>query len=526
MVGFGVILYGFSVYATDEAAGADFSKTALSLAYGGSVFVGGLLAIPVGRFADNHGVRIIVGLGAVLGFLGLAAFSLANQSWQVVAAWWVFLGPAQAMIYYEPAYVAIDQWSAPRDRARTLATITLIGGLAGIVFIPLTAGLVSALGWRPAVLLLGILLLAVGGATAVFCIAPSPRRRGLTEGTGWCGVIDVGVHPRSSVPAVHGGADAHAPRDPGCHHAPSRQIRGGRFPAEHGCAAGGRRVGDESARPMDRPEACRSIWSESGPGNHRGDRCAQRLADGGRHVEVADDRALPAVRSGVRRPPSHAGNGHGRLVLRADLRKDHGDSMDGRRPRWGERTRDRRRVARCHRRSTRHRLLSLRRFSWSRRSPSWQADARTLARCSAIAVGRRSPRVLAADGSLVAVVVLVRIGSADASVGDSKCCSDRHAHGDPHRIRRQRKQNSTEGGAERDTYTDAGFRGFLVSHRSDSMAPHHVRIGVGGRRTWTFRVGWSGERGSGRGGCDLVPWPGPVSGRTMVGVGSAYETWR
>jgi MFS family permease len=170
MVGFGVILYGFSVYATDEAAGADFSTTALSLAYGGSVFVGGLLAIPVGRFADNHGVRIIVGLGAVLGFLGLSAFSLANQSWQVVAAWWVFLGPAQAMIYYEPAYVAIDQWSAPRDRARTLATITLIGGLAGIAFIPLAAGLVSALGWRPAVLFLGVLLLAVGGATAVFAL--------------------------------------------------------------------------------------------------------------------------------------------------------------------------------------------------------------------------------------------------------------------------------------------------------------------------------------------------------------------
>ena len=170
MVGFGVILYGFSVYATDEAAGADFSKTALSLAYGGSVFAGGLLAIPVGRFADRHGVRLIVGLGSVLGFVGLVAFSLSNESWQVVTAWWVFLGPAQAMIYYEPAYVAIDQWSPPHDRARTLATITLIGGLAGIVFIPLTAGLVSALGWRPAVLLLGVLLLVTGGATALLAL--------------------------------------------------------------------------------------------------------------------------------------------------------------------------------------------------------------------------------------------------------------------------------------------------------------------------------------------------------------------
>ncbi len=175
MVGFGVILYGFSVYATDQAAGAEFSKTVLSVAYGGSVFVGGLLAFPVGRFADKHGVRIIVGAGAVLGCLGLVAFSISSRPWHVLAAWWLFLGPAQAMIYYEPAYVAIDQWSSPRDRARTLATITLIGGLAGIMFIPLAAQLVSLVGWRPAVFLLGLLLLIVGGASSILAL-PQWRR--------------------------------------------------------------------------------------------------------------------------------------------------------------------------------------------------------------------------------------------------------------------------------------------------------------------------------------------------------------
>lgn len=63
MVGYGVILYGFSVYATDQAAGADFSTTTLSLGYGGSVFVGGLLAIPIGHLADKRGVRSSLGLG-------------------------------------------------------------------------------------------------------------------------------------------------------------------------------------------------------------------------------------------------------------------------------------------------------------------------------------------------------------------------------------------------------------------------------------------------------------------------------
>lgn len=170
MVGFGVTLYGFSIYVTDHAAGGDFSKTVLSLAYGGSVFVGGLLALPVGRYADRHGVRGIVGAGVLLGSAGLFVFSISVQPWQVVAGWWLLIGPAQAMIYYEPAYVAINQWSRVEDRARILATITLIGGLAGIVFLPLTERLVSFWGWRPAVLALAITLLTVGLATALFAL--------------------------------------------------------------------------------------------------------------------------------------------------------------------------------------------------------------------------------------------------------------------------------------------------------------------------------------------------------------------
>jgi len=187
MVGFGAILYGFSVYATDQAAGAEFSKTTLSLAYGGAVFVGGLLALPVGHFADKHGVRIVIGAGALLGGMGLVGFSMSNQAWQVIAAWWLLLGPAQAMIYYEPAYVAIDQWSSPHDRARTLATITLIGGIAGIVFIPLTAWLVTHIEWRSTAALLGLVVFIVGGSTALFALPRWNHRIGEVADPGTLG---------------------------------------------------------------------------------------------------------------------------------------------------------------------------------------------------------------------------------------------------------------------------------------------------------------------------------------------------
>ncbi|MDX1469155.1 MAG: MFS transporter [Acidimicrobiia bacterium] len=179
MTGFGVILYGFSVYSTGGAAGSEYSTTVLSVAYGGSVFVGGLLAFPVGRVSDRHGIRRIVTGGAIAGCLGLAAFSAAREPWQVVVSWWALIGPAQAMIYYEPAYVAIDQWGLARDRAKNLATITFIGGLAGIAFIPGAAWLVDLTGWRNAVLILGVVLLLVGLVTAVVFLP-----RGAARSTG------------------------------------------------------------------------------------------------------------------------------------------------------------------------------------------------------------------------------------------------------------------------------------------------------------------------------------------------------
>jgi predicted MFS family arabinose efflux permease len=172
MVAFGAMFYGFSVFLTTDAAGADFSNTVLSLGYGGGALVGGLLAFPIGRFADRRGVRFVFGVGAALGLLGLSGFALAQEPWHVLASWWLLIGPAGAMTYYEPAFIAVDQWFSARHRARALATLTVIGGISGTIFIPLTERLVTWLGWRGAAVALGGLLLLTGWITA-FVFLPS-----------------------------------------------------------------------------------------------------------------------------------------------------------------------------------------------------------------------------------------------------------------------------------------------------------------------------------------------------------------
>jgi len=155
------MFYAMSVMLTDSGAGSEFSTTILSTAYGGFVLVGGGLAFVIGKRADQVGVRSLTIVGFVIGAIGLAAFGRATQPWQVVAASWLLMGPAAGLTFYEPAFIAVDQWFEARHRARALALLTLIGGLAGPLFLPGTERLIAAMGWRDTTLVLaGIMLLA------------------------------------------------------------------------------------------------------------------------------------------------------------------------------------------------------------------------------------------------------------------------------------------------------------------------------------------------------------------------------
>jgi predicted MFS family arabinose efflux permease len=175
MVAFGTLFYAYSIFVTEEAAGAEFSISLLSLAWTGAVLAGGLLAFVIGRYADRNGVRGIMGLGTVVGASGLMLLAASQEAWQIVLVSWLFIGPAGAMTFYEPAFIAVDQWFGLAGSTRSLATLTVIGGLAGPVFIPLTGIMTVELGWRPTAIILGVLLLVTGLAITVFVF---PRHAG------------------------------------------------------------------------------------------------------------------------------------------------------------------------------------------------------------------------------------------------------------------------------------------------------------------------------------------------------------
>ncbi len=173
-VGYGTIFYSFGVLLGEGAAAGEFGRGTLSAAFGAGVVVSAALALPVGALCDAKGPRRIFLFGAVAGSLGLAAFSQAATAWQIFAAWALLLGPAMACVFYEPAYVAVDQWF-DGPKGRPIGVLTVVAGLSATVFVPFSQWLVERDGWRGATLTLGAVLFLAVGSLSLLVVRDRPR---------------------------------------------------------------------------------------------------------------------------------------------------------------------------------------------------------------------------------------------------------------------------------------------------------------------------------------------------------------
>lgn len=98
---------------------------------------------------------------SLLGGAALAAMGLATEPAFYLAAW-VALGAAMSGLLYEPAFAVIMSHFGGRYR-KGIVLVTLVGGFASTVFIPLGQVAVEALGWRMA-------LMALGGLEILVCV--------------------------------------------------------------------------------------------------------------------------------------------------------------------------------------------------------------------------------------------------------------------------------------------------------------------------------------------------------------------
>jgi len=162
LISWGVLVYAFSVFLVPMRGELGWTDAQLSGAYALGVVVSGLAAIPVGRWLDRHGPRALMTAGSALTILVLIGWSRVDSP---VAFYGLFAlaGLAMAATLYEPAFATAADWFSSRRRAKAVLVLTIFGGLASSVFLPLSGALVGAVGWRDA-------LLVLAGIVAVVCL--------------------------------------------------------------------------------------------------------------------------------------------------------------------------------------------------------------------------------------------------------------------------------------------------------------------------------------------------------------------
>lgn len=155
-VSYGVLMYAFAVVLEPMQTDLGWSQAALTGGFSIAAMSAGIAAIPVGRWVDRYGPRAVMTTGSILATLLLIAWSRVTDplTYQLI---WLGLGACMAAVFYEPAFTVIATWFR-RDRARALTMLTVAGGLASTIFVPLTAWLVSVAGWRAAVVWLALIL--------------------------------------------------------------------------------------------------------------------------------------------------------------------------------------------------------------------------------------------------------------------------------------------------------------------------------------------------------------------------------
>jgi MFS family permease len=154
LISWGSIFYLFSVVMAPLERDLGFSRAEVSVAFSLALLAEGLMAYPVGRWIDRGQERWVMTLGSVLAGICLLLHSRITSLFGLYAVW-LGLGVAMAAVLYSPAFALITR-RFPHDFRRAIITLTFLGGLASTVFIPLTAWLISAWGWRQALLVLAV----------------------------------------------------------------------------------------------------------------------------------------------------------------------------------------------------------------------------------------------------------------------------------------------------------------------------------------------------------------------------------
>jgi predicted MFS family arabinose efflux permease len=159
LISWGTVFYAFTLFMDPMTRELGWSKPELAAAYSLGLVASGFGAMPVGRLIDLGYGRFVMTGGSLLAAALFLVWSRV-ESYPVFLALWIGLGFAMSALLYEAGFAVLTRTVGPLSR-RAITAMTLVGGLASTVFLPVTHVLIEALGWRAALVVLAGINLAV-----------------------------------------------------------------------------------------------------------------------------------------------------------------------------------------------------------------------------------------------------------------------------------------------------------------------------------------------------------------------------
>lgn len=159
LISWGSLYYAFAVVSVPIERDLGWDKATVNGAWSIGLLMTGLAAFPVGILLDRLGGRIVM-TGSTL--LGVACILLWSNMERLATFYIVCIGLGIAMSgsLYEAGFAVLMR-RFPTSYRDQISRMSLVGGLAPTIFVPISAWLVSSQGWRMTLLALACILFAV-----------------------------------------------------------------------------------------------------------------------------------------------------------------------------------------------------------------------------------------------------------------------------------------------------------------------------------------------------------------------------
>lgn len=156
----GSLYYAFPLIAEQIERETAWTRTSLYGAATIGLVLSALASFPIGRAIDQgHGRAIMTG-GSLLAGLLFLAWSQVSDLWALYAIVGL-LGLLQAATLYEPAFAVVARRFGAGNARGGITTLTLWGGFASTVFIPLIQLMIDTWGWRGTLVGLGAINICI-----------------------------------------------------------------------------------------------------------------------------------------------------------------------------------------------------------------------------------------------------------------------------------------------------------------------------------------------------------------------------